>query len=241
MPESMIMQSCHARINEYNKRYDTAPFPMCITPKALYHISQTIGRFAPETGGKLFGSTDRMGIEVFEFDNNGSQQAKATVYAPDTEWGTQRVEHHINANPARFWWGDIHSHPSGYGEPSRAVGDGLGDLGYATKVFEENEAPLWYFMPILTQQANGIFISPFIVHRDRPHQPFIAPAIHICAVTEFPEAEYNPAFLARIEAVTNNVALTKANDIIKPYWTPERTKRYFRRAQRRRERLGLNF
>jgi len=91
-----------------------------------------------------------MGIDVFEFDNRGSELAGATVYAPDVQWGDQRVEYHINAEIARSWWGDIHSHPRGFGEPSRAVGDGLGDLGYAAKVFRLNEAPLWYFMPIVS-------------------------------------------------------------------------------------------
>jgi len=94
-------------------------------------------------------------------------------------------------------------------------------------------------MPIVTQGSNGIFISPFIVRRDRPHQPFIAPALKICAASEFPEAEYNPAFLKRIKQITNSPAISEKKPMLMPYWAPERRRRYWRNTHKRREFLGL--
>lgn len=209
MNKVKLYRPYRALIDPFKKHYRVAHFPMCFTPSALEKIALSIGSYQPETGGKLFGPTDKMGIDVFEFDRVGSVQAGAAIYAPDVSWGNDRVEYHLDAKTPRHWWGDIHSHPGGYGRPSPAVGDGLGDLGYAAKVFEENEAPLWYFMPIVTLSSEAVFISPFLINRNDPHRPFIAPAINVCDSKQFPDAEFNPVFLKRIESVTANIAKKK--------------------------------
>lgn len=176
-------------------RFDVAPFEMCITQNALDAIRDTIGTLPPETGGKLFGPIDRMGIDLFEFDEQGSSDAGAAIYAPNTKWGTARRDHHImHGEPLRLWWGDIHSHPGGSNTPSGESGRGLGDMGYARQVFEQNEAIQWFFMPIVNHDQDRVYISPYIISRDNPTKPLIAPALTVCEVDDFPEAEFPVRF-----------------------------------------------
>lgn len=179
-------------------RFDVAPFPMCITQTALDAIRDTIGSLPPETGGKLFGPIDKMGIDLFEFDEQGSSDAGVAVYAPNARWGQGRRDYHIvHGEPRRQWWGDVHSHPGDSNTPSGKSGPGLGDMGYAEQVFAQNEAIQWFFMPIVNHQDNKVFISPYIISRYNPTTPLIAPSLDICSDDDFPEAEFALPFHLR--------------------------------------------
>lgn len=186
-------------IEPHKARYRTAPFPMCFTPASMQEIIRTIGARAPETGGKLFGPTDRMGIDCFELDIQGSETASHAIYAPDATWGLERVEHHLAAKPQRWWWGDIHSHPGRSRSPSHKSGPALGDLGYVEAVFAANEAMQWYFLPIVTLEDDKVCVSPFVISRDDPSEPLIALELRICDAENFPTAQYNPEWESRIE------------------------------------------
>jgi len=181
--------------------FPVAPFPMCFTPEALKDLLNTVGNVLPESGAKCFGPMDRMGIDVVEFDIQGSEAAGGAVYSPDEEWGRKRCEYHLSrsGSETRVWTGDIHSHPGSYGSPSPSAGRGLGDLGYVQEVFEQNEAMQFFFVPILTNTGNGgpVTIHPWVARR---HGLLMVADLKVCSADEFPERQYNPEWLERVEA-----------------------------------------
>lgn len=146
-----------------------SPFDMCLTQKALMQILETVGSKPPETGAKIFSHTDYFGIETVEFDHKGSGRAGGAVYSPDTRWGMERIQYHMQQPEIRLWSGDIHSHPGGFGYPSPKSGPGLGDLGYVEEVFEQNEMMEYFLLPILTGASTGhVVIHPWVCHRGNP-------------------------------------------------------------------------
>lgn len=185
-----------------------APFPMCFTASAAEEILRTIGSRPPETGAKLFGPKDHVGIDVVEFDIHGSQRAGGTVYSPDVQWGNRRVDHHLDQKDIRVWTGDGHSHPGSMGHPSGKSGVGLGDLGYVEQVFHMNEWMQYFCLPIFTFGEAGVRIHPWIICRDNPFVPLLAPEVRICPASEFPDRQYNPVWEARI----NRTALPQAKE-----------------------------
>lgn len=175
-----------------------APFPMCFTRTALEDLLRSVGNRPAESGAKCFGPNRGTGIDVVEFDRHGSACARGAMYAPDVEWGEERRIFHLGQpeDRMRLWTGDAHSHPSHFGRPSSSAGRGLGDLGYAESVFEENEWMEWFLMPILTGTATGeVTIHPWVVHRDNPHRPLLADGVEICTADRFPERTFNPTWL----------------------------------------------
>ena len=68
------------------------------------------------------------------------------------------------------------------------------EWGYARQVFEQNEAIQWFFMPIVNHDHERVYISPYIISRDNPTKPLIAPALTVCEVDDFPEAEFPVRF-----------------------------------------------
>lgn len=130
-----------------------APIDFCITAEALRAIEVTVGSLPPETGAKLFGPIDKIGVSHVEFDEGGSAKATGSVYAPDAAWGTDRVNHWLDAESPLLWQGDVHSHPGDMAEPSPKVGKGLGDLGYVEQVFKLNPLLTVFLMPIVCQSV----------------------------------------------------------------------------------------
>ncbi len=179
-----------------------APFPLCITPEALKALLRSVGERLPETGAKGYGPKDGMGLDVVEFDKVGSSFGYGTMYAPDVEWSERRREYHL-AQPdgrVRLWTADIHSHPGHIGRPSGRHGHGLGDLGYAELVFEQNEWMEWFMIPILTGTSSGeVVIHPWMVHRSDPLRPLLASGVQICSADRFPERCFNPIWLRALE------------------------------------------
>ncbi len=175
-----------------------APFPLCLTRTALEQLLRTVGSERPETGAKGFGPKDRVGLDVVEFDVLGSAYAHGAMYAPDVHWAERVREHHLDQpdERMRLWTADIHSHPGNMGWPSSRVGPGLGDLGYAERVFEENEWMEWFLIPILTGTATGeVVLHPWVVHRSDPQEPMLADGVEIRSADQFPERSFNPVWL----------------------------------------------
>lgn len=171
--------------------------PMCFTAEALAQLLRTVGSREPESGAKGFGPKDRLGFDLIEFDVRGSEQAGGAVYSPDVEWGEKRRTHHLNQpeHLMRLWNGDLHSHPGGFGRPSRKAGPGLGDLGYVEEVFRANEWMQIFAIPIITFDLDGtIVINPWVCYRENVHSPRIAEFI-VCDVEQFPERPFNPVWL----------------------------------------------
>lgn len=176
-----------------------SPFDMCLTQEALMQILETIGSRPPETGAKIFSPADYFGIETVEFDLNGSFRAGGAVYSPDTRWGMQRIQYHMEQPEIRLWSGDIHSHPGGFGYPSLKSGPGLGDLGYVEEVFKQNEMMEYFLLPILTGAGTGhVIIHPWICRRGNPVELLIS-RLHVHHDDlRFPKRIFNPDWEQRI-------------------------------------------
>jgi hypothetical protein len=176
-----------------------APFPLCFTGDALEQLLATVGSLPPETGAKGFGPLEGLGIDLVEFDEPASQTASGGVYSPDVAWGDERVQHHLNqpGSLMRVWTGDVHSHPGGLGQPSRKDGRGTGDLGYVEEVFAQNEAILWFLLPILTNTGEGmeVVIHPWVCKRGEPVGLYWA-ELKVCGASQFPPREFNPEWEA---------------------------------------------
>ncbi len=182
-----------------------APFAMCFTPDALDALLGTVGRRYPESGAKGFGPMNGIGFDLVAFDERGSAAAQGTLYSPDVEWGDEQCAFHLDQPEPRLrlWTGDLHSHPGRYGRPSPEVGVGLGDLGYVRKVFELNEAMQWFLLPILTRtgpSSRQVVIHPWVVSRDNPTRPLLAPEVRVCPASEFPTREFNPRWVAGVSS-----------------------------------------
>lgn len=184
---------------------EVADQPLCFTQEALGTLVGSVGSRPAETGAKLFGPVDSFGVDVVEFDVRGSEHARGAVYAPDTRWGNERLNHWLSqpGGDQRLWTGDAHSHPAGVFHPSPKVGSGLGDLGYVESVFEHNEAQYEFVIPILTNTGQGpetpVRVNPWVVLRSDPHTPLWADLV-IRPTTEFPGRRFNPAFTAGDDA-----------------------------------------
>ncbi len=205
----------------YWKDYDhvaRAPFPMCFTREALENLLRSVGNRYPESGAKGFGPKDRMGFDVVEFDRRGSSFAHGVMYAPDVEWGESRRIHHLTQpdENMRLWTGDAHSHPGHMGTPSRRSGHGLGDLGYAQLVFEENEWMEWFMLPILTGTGSGeVTLHPWVIHRFDPERPMIADGVELCEPDQFPERSFNPVWLAQQDERREEVVVLDDSPVIR--------------------------
>lgn len=197
--------------------YPVAPYPMCITSKALDQVLHTVGSQPPETGGKAFGPRNLLGIDHFEFDERGSSRANGAIYSPDTQWGDQRLNYWLNQPDDRMklWTADIHSHPGQFGRPSHKSGKGLGDLGYVEEVLQQNELMEVFFIPILTNthREGPVEIHPWMVLRQNPHEPLRA-EFQVCGVEDFPERPFNPAWEASLKAVSLEATGKRLRELI---------------------------
>jgi len=188
-------------------------FDMCFSQEALNEILKSVGQKNPETGAKGFSpilSEDpeapyKIGFDLTEFDEIGSQEASCSVYRPNEEWGTERVDFHLDADDMRLWAGDIHSHPGSSGNPSSEVGDGLGDLGYVRKVFIYFPYLKFFLLPIITLEAGRIVIHPWVIDRTQPTVPLIA-NVRVCPPSEFPEIKPDYSALETLEDVRDDLS-----------------------------------
>lgn len=149
-----------------------------ITRQALRTIAVTVGVRPPETGAKLFGPVLNAGVDLVEFDEHGSAHGQSCIYSPDTEWGTERVQYWMNRTDGeqRLWVGDVHSHPGGWGRPSKAVGQGLGDIGYAQLLLREHGWLDHFYIFIVTGALTGACtLWSWVVRQDEPEVALYLP------------------------------------------------------------------
>jgi len=214
-----------AAINMKNQSAHRSDLPMCFTSEAIAQIAETIGKLPPETGAKMWGPLDRLGVTHIEFDFNGSARAGGAVYAPDVEWGNERVAFWLQQDPPTLWSGDVHSHPGSMFRPSGKAGPGLGDLGYAEAVFEANESMQFFMMPIVlpcTSHCSQAEIAPWIVSRDTPLSPKFA-ELRVCDVEQFPRRVFNPEWLQAIDSGVEGRDVTLMQRIIEVLLRESRT------------------
>jgi len=180
-----------------------APFPLVISYESLAVLLNTVARNRPETGAKIFAKSKIFGMEILEYDMNGSAGASSVVYSPDVKWGEDRMQFHLNQEEPGLWSGDLHSHPGESGIPSSESGKGLGDMGYVREVFEQNETMQYFLMPIITgcgPESKRITLHPWIVERgERNPRLLIAKDVIIGTVENFPERIFNPEWLSTLE------------------------------------------
>lgn len=177
-----------------------SPVPFCMTPAAVEDALASIGTHPPETGALLYGPPDHFGVDWIDYDIRGSARASGTVYAPDDAWCTERVNHHLDANPLRLWSGTAHSHPGQYGRPSPKAGRALGDLGYVEEVFRRNPPMQFFAIPILTGTGSGrVTLWPWIAERADEGVALYLTEFRICDVSEFPLRQLNPFWEAEQE------------------------------------------
>ncbi|MCD4785284.1 MAG: hypothetical protein K8T10_15815 [Candidatus Eremiobacteraeota bacterium] len=202
-PEFQIASLEDAR-NILGSKVEKSPLPMCFTNEAIRELLLTVGKLPPETGAKGFGPKDLMGFDRIEFDINGSRQANGVVYAPDKDWGSERVHYHLDVPETimRVWNGDIHTHPGKkFGRPSSKSGEGLGDMGYVEEVFRQNEWMEFFALPILTNTGKGKIprLWPWICRRGNPPELYFAELV-VCKADKFPERIYNPYWEKELES-----------------------------------------
>jgi hypothetical protein len=184
------------------KATEVATMPTCFTPEATDVAIGTVGIRPPETGAKLFGPMDGFGVDTVEFDERGSARASGGVYAPDTEWGNERVEYWLKQDPPKLWTGDLHSHPGSMARPSGRAGKGLGDMGYVESVFQSNDIIQDFAIPIvlpITRHCPSVEIAPWIVSRNDPLTPKLA-EFRICDPSGFPARNFNPEWVNSVSA-----------------------------------------
>jgi hypothetical protein len=194
-----------------------------ITLDALKAIADTVGAKRPETGAKLFGPIDGHGIDVVEFDYNGSAKAGSTIYRPDAKWGAGRVEHHLHrAKHNRVWHGDVHSHPGGLGRPSGVAGPAQGDLGYAKEVLAQNPWMQDYFIPIVTNSFGEKVLWSWVVHRDEPTRARIAEVV-VTEPENFPPRRFAPEWekANTTQSEDQDISVPEYPEAPKPYEEPE--------------------
>lgn len=203
---------------------DVSKVKLYITLDALKCIGDTVGAKRPETGAKLFGPIDGHGVDVVEFDHNGSAKAGSTIYRPDAKWGAERVHHHLHdAKQDRVWHGDVHSHPGEFGRPSGVAGPAQGDVGYAKEVLAQNPWMQDYFIPIVTNAHGMKVLWAWVVHRDAPSRALIAEVV-VADAEGFPPRRFAKQW-ERAQAST--LANAKATSIhqepepAKPYEDPK--------------------
>lgn len=151
---------------------------MYITEYALSSILSTVGHRHPECGGKLYCPAERENsIDLFELDPASGQDHE--IFAPDTDWGNERVEFWEQHPDRHLWSGDLHSHDSyqnGFLSPK--IGQAKGDLGYIEAVFEYNMELDKFFTPILTFDPDGIpVIWSWVCYRKELPDYFYAPLV----------------------------------------------------------------
>lgn len=181
--------------------FGRSPVAMKITKAALTTLLESVGSKPPETGAALFGPVNGMGVDVVEFDVEGSSRAAGSIYSPDVEWGNARLQHWMyqSAEARRLFTGHCHSHPMGFGWPSGKAGPAMGDLGYTEAVFAMNEVMEVFLIPILTgTDGHGPqLIWPWVTTRDDPLTPLWAD-LEICEVDAFDQRPFNPEWEAQV-------------------------------------------
>ena len=180
-----------------------------ITREALDTFIDLAASAAPEIGGLGFGPHDKLGVDVIELDEAGSQRASSVAYANDGPWCNSRQQYYLRSAPIRTVQCAWHTHPGSMGHPSGKAGRALGDMGMFEAFFEQNEWMQNLYCPILTQGRDRdgymvVNLNAWVCVRDPgATYGFTIGLGKVCVhddASTFPDADFNPAWEAAVEA-----------------------------------------
>lgn len=150
-----------------------------ITPEAFADIVNSVGTEMPESGGILLGSRVDFVVRKYVHDPYGNRNGSA--YDPDVNFLNQVVEQAWDEDGLAFL-GFVHSHPRGIGQLSGDMGNGIGDLGYISRILEHMPGLESFLCPIVYSTFDGGEFSffGFIADRGAVRDYYHAP-LQICS------------------------------------------------------------
>mgnify|MGYP001279108245 CR=1 FL=1 len=150
-----------------------------ITPEAFADIVNSVGTEVPESGGILLGSRVDFVVRKYVHDPYGNRNGSA--YDPDVNFLNQVVEQAWDEEGLAFL-GFVHSHPRGIGQLSGDMGNGIGDLGYISRILEHMPGLESFLCPIVYSTFDGGEFSffGFIADRGAVRDYYHAP-LQICS------------------------------------------------------------
>jgi len=150
-----------------------------ITPEAFADIVNSVGTEMPESGGILLGSRVDFVVRKYVHDPYGNRNGGA--YDPDVNFLNQVVEQAWDEEGLAFL-GFVHSHPRGIGQLSGDMGNGIGDLGYISRILEHMPGLESFLCPIVYSTFDGGEFSffGFIADRGAVRDYYHAP-LQICS------------------------------------------------------------
>ena len=150
-----------------------------ITPEAFADIVNSVGTEMPESGGILLGSRVDFVVRKYVHDPYGNRNGSA--YDPDVNFLNQVVEQAWDEEGLAFL-GFVHSHPRGIGQLSGDMGNGIGDLGYISRILEHMPGLESFLCPIVYSTFDGGEFSffGFIADRGAVRDYYHAP-LQICS------------------------------------------------------------
>ena len=133
--------------------------------KSAYdHICETVGSKTPETGGILLGKPINNIVQKFVFDKKGVNFSHG--YDPNVDFLNKVLQEEWEQNKLEFL-GFVHSHPRGVQYLSANQGNGIGDLGYISRIFNAMPSLKRLLVPIIYSHADGhkFKIFPYYANR----------------------------------------------------------------------------
>ncbi len=135
-----------------------------MTPEAFADIVNSVGTERCESGGILLGSRVDFVVRKYVHDPYGTRSGGA--YDPDVDFLNRVVEQAWEEDGLAFL-GFVHSHPRGVGRLSGDMGNGIGDLGYISRILEHMPGLESFLCPIVYSTFDGGEFSFFGYIADR--------------------------------------------------------------------------
>ena len=129
---------------------------MKLTQAVYDQILQTIGIHEPEIGGILGAGPDGI-ITDFYFDRTGVSAPDR--YIPDVATINTVLQHDWFPRE-KMMVGLVHSHANGNSVPS------CGDINYGFQILQALDHTEFFFLPIVTSQANGPCLFCYLLFRN---------------------------------------------------------------------------
>lgn len=184
--------------------------PIYVAAEFLETAASTLACNPAETGGPAFGPADRAGVDLLEVDLQGSGAATATTYTPATDWLLKRMNFWLTQPLSpRLLDGIVHTHPGEWCQPSNATVDGSGDLGMAARFLSANDHMNVMVLFIITHtESSSPRLWPWVVDRDLPLQPRLAPVVVVASATLFPPRIFPPELAAKMRTDFGRLAVS---------------------------------
>ncbi len=174
-----VSLSLTERIKTINTKHMPLRNRFKITPEAFADIVNSVGTEKSESGGILLGSRVDFVVRKYVHDPYGTRNGSA--YDPDVDFLNRVVEQAWNEEGLAFL-GFVHSHPRGIGRLSGDMGNGIGDLGYISRILEHMPGLESFLCPIVYSTFDGGEFSffGFIADRGAVRDYYHAP-LQICS------------------------------------------------------------